>query len=223
MKAWILIILISMIPFQMSKGAQLIDCEKHPIYCQIIKNQPRINKKFAMQVSNIIYHVAVSYSISTDIYTAILMQESGYKLTAKGCHIGLRDITTVEYDAHVKECNDKHWKQALDTILNHKPGTFVSLSPVAKCILDIKRKVKARVCTDFGMSQIYYKTAIRYGINIDRLTTDLRYSIEAGAKVLSGFKKRYSKREINWWTRYNASSKTKRKIYRELVERYLSE
>lgn len=103
------------------------------------------------------------------------MQESGYRLAAKGCHEG-RNVADFTY---------------------------------------------AKVCSDFGMSQIYFKTAQGFGFDIDRLLTDLDYSVEAGAIVLADFQKRYSHKELDWWTRYNASSRAKRNIYKTLVERYL--
>lgn len=78
-----------------------------------------------------------------------------------------------------------------------------------------------KVCADFGIGQIYYKTAEGFGFDIYKLTSDLEYSIEAAAIVLADFQRRYSAREVDWWTRYNASSNIKRKIYKKLVERYL--
>ena len=82
-------------------------------------------------------------------------------------------------------------------------------------------KPQVGVCTDFGISQIYYKTARSFDFDLELLTTDLTYSIEAGAKVLVDFKKRYGRRELDWWTRFNASSPIKRQKYKELVERWL--
>lgn len=105
------------------------------------------------------------------------MQESSYRLNARGCHVGIPD--------------------------------------------DLPKKDPLKVCSDFGMSQIYYKTAKGFGFEIERLTTDLEYSVEAGAIVLADFKKRYEHKEIDYWTRYNASSRSKRNIYKQLVERYL--
>lgn len=84
---------------------------------------------------------------------------------------------------------------------------------------------EVKICSDFGISQIYYKTAIRYGLNISSLVSDLEYSVMAGAKVLAGFKK-YSKKDPDWFTRYNCGSRgtTKRdtcQIYKKLISRYL--
>lgn len=110
------------------------------------------------------------------------MQESGYKVSAKGCYTGIPH--------------------------------------------DIAKSHEVTVCRDFGISQIYYKTAESYNFDIDRLTSDLEYSVNAGAIVLSWFYKTYSRKDINWWTRYNCgtASTTKRttcQTYKKLVERYL--
>lgn len=130
-----------------------------------------------MELSNVIYKMTRKHKVPANIYTAILMQESGYKLAAMGCHKGI------------------------------KQGSLI--------------QEEAKVCSDFGMSQIYYKTAEGFGFDLTKLINDLEYSVEAGAIVLADFRKRYSHRELDWWTRYNASSRTKRNIYKQLVERYL--
>ena len=180
-----------------------ITCEKHPIYCQIIKNRTDkkgniyINKKYAYKLSNVIHKAAIKYKIPSNLYTAILMQESRYSLKARGCHSGLRE----KYIENTFQCTEKQKN------IECKTGSIIL--------------IETRICSDFGMSQIYYKTARRYKFDILKLTTDLQYSIEAGARVLSDFKKRYSRKETDWWTRYNASSKVKRRIYKELVERFL--
>lgn len=189
---WIPIILITVGVMLVVSNAEAkgIDCDKHPIYCQIKKNAPRMNSKRAMHISNAIHKVSEKYNLPTRIFVGILAQESAYRLGAKGCHRGL-----VKEVAHVK------------------PNAPMSVPPVVK-------HIEKRVCSDFGIGQIYYKTAKGFGFDIAKLTTDLEYSLEASAKVLADFKRRYSAREVDWWTRYNASSRVKRKIYKQLVERY---
>ena len=161
-------------------------CDKHPIYCQIIKNKKRINKKFAMKLSNIIHKTSVKHAIPARLFTAILMQESSYRVNAKGCHWGFRSLT-------IKLKN--------------------------KSVTTLEEETK--VCSDFGISQIYYRTALAFKFNINKLITDLDYSVEAGAIVLADFRKRYSHREVDWWTRYNARTRYKRNIYEKMVERYM--
>ncbi len=65
--------------------------------------------------------------------------------------------------------------------------------------IDTKTKKESVVCSDFGISQIHYNTVKRFDFQIEKLTLDLDYSVEAGMKVLKGFKKRYSKKEPTWW------------------------
>lgn len=164
-----------------------VDCNKHKIFCQIKKNKPSINNNYAMKLSNKIYNASLKYKIPANIYTAILMQESTYKLEAKKCQKG---------------------------ILTKEGKSFYKNTP------------KAVVCSDFGISQIHYKTVDRYRFDVDKLLTDLEYSVNSGAKVLSWFFKKYAHKDINWFSRYNCGTKstTKRKTcvkYKKLVERYL--
>jgi len=80
------------------------------------------------------------------------------------------------------------------------------------------KRCERRRCLDFGISQIYKRTAKAYKFDLKKLTTDLKYSIEAGAIVLSDFKKRYGKREKYYWVRYNCG--TKRSIRRKTCNKY---
>lgn len=189
-----------------------VNCNKHPIFCQIKKNNSRINKKYAMKLSNLIYKASRKYHISPRIFTAILAQESQYSLSAKGCHYGFRQETPLEL------------KSRCESTGFVKGSPYMSDYGYASCLADGKlnpEMIKSKVCSDFGIGQIYYKTAASYGFDINRLTTDLSYSVFSAAKVLSDFKRRYEAKEVNWWTRYNASSKTKREIYRQLVTRFM--
>jgi soluble lytic murein transglycosylase-like protein len=149
---------------------------KHPIYTQIVRNVPSINRDYAMVLSNNIHKVSRKYKISARIYTAILAQESKYRLNAVAKSCGLT--------------NGK----------------------------------KVCVSTDFGLSQVHYLNVMRLKLDVDRLTTDMVYSLEEGAKVLAYYK-RYKKYTKYWWTGYNCGiGPVERKTcqeYRRMVERYL--
>lgn len=165
--------------FLFSLNTYAVDCSKHPIYCQIIKNQPKINKKYAMKLSNVIYKMHRKYHIPSRVFTAILRQESGYRLVAKGKKCGLT-------------------KEGIET-----------------CVF-----------TDYGISQIHYKTAELWGFNTKNLVSDLEYSVEAGAKILHDIMERFEAKDTDYWLRYNCGFRgtTKRdtcQIYKKLVERYL--
>lgn len=116
-----------------------------------------------MKLSDLIYKASKKYNIPSNLYTAMLKQESSYILNSVSKSCGVLDLDT--YD---KTC----------------------------------------VYSDFGISQVNYKTAKHYKFNLTKLLTNLEYSINSGAKVLSWFRKRYSKTEPTmWWTRYNCGTK----------------
>jgi len=184
------------------------DCKQHPIYCQIINNVSSINRTYAMRLSNIIDKSARKFKIDPKIYTAILAQESRYNLKAKNCSIGI-----IETNKHIEACiiGAKSW--------NHPTNNFDIARKL--CHSSNKRFVEQKVCYDFGISQINYKTAKAFNLELHKLTTDLNYSVEAGARILADFKTRYGKREPStYWTRYNASSPSKRKVYKERVRKF---
>lgn len=137
-------------------------CDQHPIYCQITKNKPKINKQYAMQLSNIIYKAAKKHQVKPSRLTAILAQESMYKLDA--------------------------------------------FNPKSK---------------DYGIAQINHKTAENFNFDVEKLLTDLEYSVNAGAIVLADFKRMYGHKEDDFWTRYNSSKPEKREVYKQLVMRFL--
>ena len=95
-----------------------------------------------------------------------------------------------------------------------------------RTVCGIKDGKKTCVNTDFGISQIHYKTVSLYNFDIAKLLTNEDYSVLAGAKVLSWFHKTYAKKEKYWWVRFNCG--TKRSInrrtcnaYKRAVTRYL--
>lgn len=75
---------------------------------------------------------------------------------------------------------------------------------------------------DFGISQINIRTAKAFGFCTKRLTTDLNYSIEAGAIVLADFYRMYGKREVDWFTRYHHSKPSLRKKYLRDISRWMT-
>ena len=88
-------------------AASAYDCKAHPLYCQIKTNKPSIKDSFAFELSNIIYSITKKYNIPSNIYTAILMQESGYSLAAKNCTKGYRWKSSTEVEADLEECRGK--------------------------------------------------------------------------------------------------------------------
>lgn len=60
---------------------------------------------------------------------------------------------------------------------------------------------------DFGIAQINYKNIKNMNLDKNKLMTNMDYSIEAGAKILSGFKRYEHKEPQLWWSRYNCGNK----------------
>lgn len=55
------------------------NCNIHKIYCKIVELQPRIDKDFAMKVSNMIHKNASRYGLDPMLSVAILNQESSFR------------------------------------------------------------------------------------------------------------------------------------------------
>jgi hypothetical protein len=79
-----------------------------------------------------------------------------------------------------------------------------------------------RSSSDFGISQINKRTAKAFGFCTKRLTTDLKYSIDAGAIVLADFQRMYGKKDPLWFTRYHHSKPSLRKRYLQNISRWMT-
>lgn len=90
-----------------------------------------------------------------------------------------------------------------------------------RCGVSMTTGEKDCVVMDYGIGQINHKTIKHFGFDETRLLSDLEYSVEAAAIVLADFKRMYGQKEKEYWTRYNASTPSKREKYRMLVARYM--
>lgn len=72
-----------------------------PIFHQIIKNNPTIDKNYAVKLSSLIDKIHKVHKIDSKILTAMLMQESSYKLNvlskSNDYSIGQINIKTIKY------------------------------------------------------------------------------------------------------------------------------
>ncbi|MEE2743741.1 MAG: hypothetical protein VYD54_07515 [Bdellovibrionota bacterium] len=82
-----------------------------------------------------------------------------------------------------------------------------------------EKYIPMEIETDFCMMQIHYKNVENMNLDLSKLQTNYDYCIATGAKILASFK-RYRKKDKNWWSRYNARSPHKRRIYESLINRY---
>lgn len=79
MKAFIIVIAV----FFTGTAYGKVNCNKHKLYCTIVKLNPRINKTFAMKLSNIIYRAAKKHKVDPYRAIAIMRQESGININAR--------------------------------------------------------------------------------------------------------------------------------------------
>lgn len=184
-----------------------VNLAKNPIYAQIVTNKPSINKDYALKLSNLIHKYSKLYNFDSNIFTAILAQESMYRLETKACTKGLRLLSLEEVHFFNSLC---------ESYLNaSKPEEY------KKCVKGIEDVAVDRVCQDFGIGQVNYRTARSYKFEVNKLTTDLEYSIKASSKVFADITRMYRHREPqDYYTRYNASNKAKRLIYKNRIKKY---
>ena len=173
----ILFIILPIIYIFIASPLSASTCTDNPVYCKIVKIDGGINKEYAYRLSNAIVKYSAKYGVSKFLLTAILAQESGFRLNAKSCDKGLVFL-------------DDEWK------------------------LD-------EVCFDFGIGQINYRNIEVYNLDVELLLTNLDYSVEASVVILKYFYDKYSHKEVNWWSRYNASSPNNRALYERRVSRFL--
>lgn len=64
------------------------DCQ-YTTNLQIKENAPQLSSMYVDYLSHLIDRVSKKYNLSCEVYTAILMQESRYNLSAKNCTSGV--------------------------------------------------------------------------------------------------------------------------------------
>lgn len=60
-----------------------VNCNIHKLYCAIVKLKPKINKKFAMKLSNSIYKASKKHKVDPYRAIAIMRQESSINMNAR--------------------------------------------------------------------------------------------------------------------------------------------
>lgn len=96
-----------------------------------------------------------------------------------------------------------------------------------RCGISITTGLKDCVAIDFGIGQINHTTIKGYKFNQKKLMTDLEYSVEAAAIVLSSFKPFEKKEPKTWVCRYNVGTRDLAKVktpcqnYLKLVARHM--
>lgn len=71
-------------------------------------------------------------------------------------------------------------------------------------------------CTgDYGIAQIRHRVWKKEfpDLNKKKLMTDYAYAVGTAVKILSHYKAKYEKRELNWFTRYHSGTPEHRSVY----------
>jgi len=173
-----------------------IDCNEKPIVCQIMKNGQTVGGKYTIKKEK-----------AEQLAKIIKKVSKKHNIPANLFAAILAQESL--YNVAAKNCQKG----------------FVTPYRAPAGVSTISSDIEVRVCSDFGISQIHYKTVELYKFDINRLLSDVEYSVEAGAIVLSWFIKTY-KHEEDAFTRYNCGLKgnTDRKTcqeYKKLVERFM--
>lgn len=79
----------------MYANAETLDCKTHKLYCKVVAFNPRIDRAFAMEISNKVYSKAKQHGVKPELAMAILMHETG-----------LRNINTYKTNTKVSESCD---------------------------------------------------------------------------------------------------------------------
>jgi len=69
--------------FFASTGYSKTNCNIHKLYCAIVKLRPKINKTFAMKLSNAVYKAAKKHKVDPYRAIAIMRQESSINMNAR--------------------------------------------------------------------------------------------------------------------------------------------
>ena len=89
MGKYLIALFISLIGINYARPKEIVVekqfCDINSVFCQIVKNNPKIDLNYAYRLSNVINKVALEMDINPKRYAAILAQESMYKLDAKNC------------------------------------------------------------------------------------------------------------------------------------------
>jgi len=195
---FLLFSLLLAVSFLSTSASKKVDCNQHKIYCHIKLLRPDMAKNNAMELSNLIYKYSRKYGTDPHITVAIGMQESGL--------------------------NSVH-RKTTGLIYREKCHNFVEESGSQSDRVDklcIPSLIEETIYTDFGMFQFHHRTIEAYQVDLHRVFThDLEYIVEAHIKILKkkvGYCKHHKK---DAWTCYHSVNKSKRLLYKSLVERYL--
>lgn len=182
-----------MTPFTAFSSEKKVDCKVHGIYCSIDKLNPQLDKKYKMEMSNLIYKYSKKYDLPPRLSVAIFMQEST---------LGVYKHKKEKVLLKMKDC------------ITEPPQFDDSCSERYKIVEGI---------TDVGIWMFSIPTITQYKIDIGRVSSDKDYATEWHFKILkrkiSNCKKKYG---TTAWACYNSATSFHHKRYVKLVTKWLN-
>lgn len=179
--------------------AKAIDCNQHKIYCGIVKLQPRVDKAYAMELSNAIYKYSKTYNMDWKRSVAILMQETSIRK-------GLNNVQ----------------KGFLKKTVCHSPpkpleGSWRALmKPACETLYEVQE-----IVTDLGPWQFHVSTIVRLDLDPERIEHDIDYATKWHFKHLKTKLRACGKKFPDTaWACYNSATPAKHRVYVELVNRF---
>jgi soluble lytic murein transglycosylase-like protein len=105
-------------------------CKQDPVLCQVIRNNPNIDKFYAIRLSKAIIKAHKAYKIDPKLLSAILMQESSYKL----------DVVSKTKDYSIGQIN----KKTIDHYHFNKDRLLIDLDYSVNCTTRILKDLKTK-------------------------------------------------------------------------------
>lgn len=134
-------------------NASEIDCEKHAIYCDIVDKNPRIDKTYAMKLSNLMYKYSQKYDQNPHISVAVGMQETGLRNISRKQNIIIYDDIYPKGWKVVRGYTDVCMFQFhVNTITSHKLDPLKLKNDLNYCVeqhFKLMRQ-KRKICSHLG-------------------------------------------------------------------------
>lgn len=184
-------IMIAMPAMASTKPSTDVNCDRNPLYCAMLKLQPKVDRKWAMRFSNLLHRYAEKNDMDPWQSLAIAMQESS-----------LRQIHRRE-NVIIENCSNEKSRQK-----NSQKGP--------ECNLKYTKAI-----TDMSVFQFHAQTILDYNMDIKKLHDDLEYAVKEHFKLLkTKMKNCPNEADLPDWTCYNSYHRAFRQRYYNLVKRY---
>ena len=134
------------------------------VYDQIKANKPSLPEWYVLRLSSVINNITAKYNIPKRLYTAILMQESGYKLDAKNCTYG----KCMDFGiGQIHKSSIRRYKLSKEKILNNLEYSVEAGVRILSDFRDMYGKKEREYWTRYNSSnnsarQLYAKRVLRW-------------------------------------------------------------